>query len=514
MRQWIKECERSHPDCGIEPTVTTPLPDRVIDVQSLRLHQSFEGEVGEYAALTYCWGCDKVPGALVEANLQALMQGIPVELFPQTIKDAVSITLRLGLKYLWIDAYCIIQDSVKDKEKELAHMAEIYSHAYVTLSASTAANVHEGFLHERQPRTRSDIWPFKYPRLTVPFHLPNAEEVAGTVILQEGDGEITFSKDPIMYRSWTFQERLLSRRIIVFGAHELYWQCNGAQRQCGAFDGTGEYSRPLFLSHKMHFEARDLALDWERVIREYSRRDVTHEEDRLVALAGIASRFAETQGNKDVYLAGLWRSRIREELLWTPSQLSSEPSLPSVYVAPSWSWASVKTPEGIKWALDQEGEHDDRFGQGHTYVEIIECETTVKTSELPFGEVTSGRIRLRGQLRQVLQPQSTLCRENERKALTATTSSTSTPKIVEGGESEMDMHSSPVRLNGKVFRDTWDDELDPSSTFLLRFKDKLGLALSRDHAGLFRRIGLYRAGSKETADDDFASSDLTEIEIV
>lgn len=506
MRQWIKECERSHPDCGTQLTVATPLPYRVIDVQSLRLHQSFRGEVGEYAALTYCWGCDTVPGALVEANLQALMQGMSVELFPQTVKDAVSITQRLGLKYLWIDAYCIIQDSVEDKNKELAHMAEIYSHAYVTLSASTAANVHDGFLHERQPRTRAGPWPFKYPRLTVPFRLPNAKEATGTVILQEGDGEIIHSQDPIMFRSWTFQERLLSRRIIVFGAHELYWQCNGAERSCGAFDGTGEYSRPSFLARKTQFEAEDLEGTWECVLKQYTRREITHEEDRLVALAGIASRFAEAQGNTDVYLAGLWRSVIREQLLWIPYQFPtcSETRL-SVYVAPSWSWASLKTPDGIDWPSPS----DNEDGQGHPYVEIIECETTVKTSELPFGQVTSGRIRLRGPLRPALQPLSTLCRENEQNTLTATNSSTSTSTSVD--EYEPGMESS----SWKVRQDVWDEEFDPSSTFYLRYKREVGLVLVKEYyTDLFRRIGICFANCKDNADDFFAGSNLTEVEII
>lgn len=510
MRQWIEECERSHPGCRNEPAVTTPLPHRVIDVQSLRLHQSFQGEMGEYAALTYCWGCDTVPGALVETNVKVLMQAIPVELLPQTIKDAIYITQRLGLRYLWIDAYCILQDNARDKNEELAHMAEIYSHAHVTLSASTAVNVHEGFLHGRQPRARTQIWPFQYPRLMVPFRLPNSEKTTGTVILQEGDGEIMYSQDPIMFRSWTFQERLLSRRIIVFGAHELYWQCNGAHRQCGAFDGTGEYSRPAFLSRKMHFEARNLDGEWERVLQEYTRRDITHEEDKLVALAGIASRFAEAQGNKDIYLAGLWKSRICEQLLWY--SFDSETPSSSVYVAPSWSWASLKTPRGVNWGSG--GLRRDDYGQGHLYVEIIDCETTIKTTELPFGQVTSGKIRLRGPLRPALQHHSTLSRDNKRETLTATTSSESTSTRDQEIEREMDLFRTWRRFSRGVLWDRRGEEYDPNSIFCLRFKGKSGLVLRRQQPGICRRVGLYRVDSKETADDYFASSTLTEVEII
>lgn len=346
----------------------------------------------------------------------------------------------------------------------------------------------------------------------MPFRLPNSEEITGTVILQEGDGEIIYSQDPIIFRLWTFQERLLSRRIIVFGAHELYWQCNGAHRQCGAFDGTGEYSRPSFVSRKRYFEAEELKYQWERVLSEYTRRDITHEEDKLVALAGIASRFAEAQGNKDVYLAGLWKSRICEQLLWYPSGDKTAGS--SVYVAPSWSWASLKTSDGIHWGSLRLPRDD--YAHGHLYVETIGCETTVKTTELPFGQVTSGRIRLRGPLRQALQLQSTLFREIERETLTGRTSFPSTSTRDREIEREVDVIRSWRRFL-REFEVLWDvrsEGFHPNSIFCLRFKDKSGLILRRQQPGILRRVGLYHVDSKETADDYFASSNLTEVETI
>lgn len=206
MRQWIRECEKSHRDCGSSLAACTALPSRVIDVTTLRLHESLHGEVGKYAALSYCWGCPTVPGALVGADIQASKRKIQLGPLPQTIRDAVFVTQNLGLTYIWIDAYCIVQNDAQDKQKKLARMAEIYSQAYVVLSASSAANIHEGFLNKRQPRERgsSDAWPYQYPRLVVSFPQPSREGITGNAVLQPGHADDLFPRDPIMSRAWTF----------------------------------------------------------------------------------------------------------------------------------------------------------------------------------------------------------------------------------------------------------------------------------------------------------------------
>jgi len=56
----------------------------------------------------------------------------------------------LDLRYIWIDAFCIMHDSAEDKMKELANMANIYENASITLVAASAAGADEGFL---EPKT-------------------------------------------------------------------------------------------------------------------------------------------------------------------------------------------------------------------------------------------------------------------------------------------------------------------------------------------------------------------------
>jgi hypothetical protein len=55
--------------------------------------------------------------------------GFTSESTTQLFQDAISVTRALGIRYLWIDALCILQDSVKDWEQESANMAAVYTNS-------------------------------------------------------------------------------------------------------------------------------------------------------------------------------------------------------------------------------------------------------------------------------------------------------------------------------------------------------------------------------------------------
>jgi hypothetical protein len=74
---------------------------------------------------------------------------------PRTFQDAVLVTRRLGVKYLWIDSLCIIQDDVEDWQTESGKMADIYSDAYLVIGANRSADCNGGFL-DPQDRTLSE----------------------------------------------------------------------------------------------------------------------------------------------------------------------------------------------------------------------------------------------------------------------------------------------------------------------------------------------------------------------
>jgi Heterokaryon incompatibility protein (HET) len=150
---WIRECSEKHPDCKHEDE--TLLPSRIIDVgtsdgQEIPCLRLCSEERGHYVTLSHCWGPSN-PTRTTAACFQDYLQGIPLANLPKTYRDAIAVTRRLGIRYLWIDSLCIIQDSSEDWEKECIKMPQIYQNSTVIIAGPAASGCESGFL-DRQPQ--------------------------------------------------------------------------------------------------------------------------------------------------------------------------------------------------------------------------------------------------------------------------------------------------------------------------------------------------------------------------
>ncbi|KAK0622473.1 heterokaryon incompatibility protein-domain-containing protein [Immersiella caudata] len=159
---------------------------------------------------------------------------------------------------------------------------------------------------------------------------------------------------PLASRGWALQERLLSTRIVHYTAGELVWECKtGTDCQCGRVgrnllptsrrDWADARTRLL----KMELEASlkgdvRVVMDmWKLLVFQYTARTLTYQSDRLPALSGLAKRFARYEMGR--YYAGLWETKFAEQLLWgVVDHPSPSSNRDKAYVAPTWSWASVK----------------------------------------------------------------------------------------------------------------------------------------------------------------------------
>jgi Heterokaryon incompatibility protein (HET) len=169
IQQLISDCNDKHSTCGL--VKQAGLPSRLIDVQldnegETRLVSS-AGLCGstKYAALSHVWGNIQANGPFLtttEATIDARRHGIDISTMPPNFQDAITVARALGLRYIWIDSICIIQDSFTDWHYEAQRMARVYSNAFITIVATSAASAHEGFL----TRQSSFALPTKVPLLT------------------------------------------------------------------------------------------------------------------------------------------------------------------------------------------------------------------------------------------------------------------------------------------------------------------------------------------------------------
>jgi hypothetical protein len=197
-REWIRSCLTEHKE-GPRRQGLPFLPTRVVDVSDLKLHLSC-GERSTYAALSYCWGGVQ-SYVTTRATIECHTNHLKLEAMPATIRDAIRTTRDLGIRYLWIDALCIIQDSKIDKEVEITNMNKIYKDATVTIAAANASSVHDGFLAPRPSPSG----------IEVAFNCPGGQPSKVWLVQKEFYKEEDYG--PLYYRAWALQERIVSPRL-------------------------------------------------------------------------------------------------------------------------------------------------------------------------------------------------------------------------------------------------------------------------------------------------------------
>jgi hypothetical protein len=130
---------------------------------------------------------------------------------------------------------------------------------------------------------------------------------------------------------------------------------------------------------------------WRDIVREYSRRKLTFAQDKLPALAGVASKLAERTGY--TYVAGLWlEDLLPTGLLWF-RDFATTPLTRPQYRAPSWSWASIDSHVTWSKSLPE--------GRVCTKVDIIQCEILLNSKISQFGGISGGCIEIKGSLKRV-----------------------------------------------------------------------------------------------------------------
>lgn len=399
-----------------------------------------------YLALSHCWGTRKFI-TLTTSEYETYLENIPLYSidFNPLFRDAMQVTMDLGYNHIWIDSLCIIQDTpdASDWAHECPFVGEYYFNADITLSATGFPDGQSGLFRSRDPREHG--W------ASVEF------KDYGRYLLKKGIPNVDLEDSPLGRRGWALQERLFvsfdsrmnvigltmssqSTRTLHFTEDMIIWECC-ANTLCDYWPGElwraafgwnmvikdrlrrvlqdpegalDRQSKPVGTARKfmlalmraarkktdhptMENDAkinsstakRNEATDfwYHDIVESLSRTQITYSEDKLPTISGLA-RFYEQVINSR-YLAGHWEHSLLQSLDWLVDV--NQTKVPTREREPSWSWSSVELR--VSFGVPS-------FTPQPCFSEIIESSVSLATSD-PWGEVSSGQLRIRGPLQRL-----------------------------------------------------------------------------------------------------------------
>jgi hypothetical protein len=458
VSQWLGVCEREHQSCARVRRATSAAPwhpTRLIDLwvptapDGLKRYRLIETATtqpvgnGRYATLSHVWGSapqDQQPAyRTLSRNYRArLTAGILRSELPRCFVDAIDVAWRLRCRYLWIDSLCIIQDSQADWAAEAGRMADVYRNSWCNLSATACSSSRDKFPaldeHLHEPRFVGTAWSGQYRGLY---------QIFDPLFWQE---RVTSTR--LASRGWVFQERALAPRVLHFGLDQVLWECAESEA-CEEFP-LG-IPRRFISSGSRGFKWKFNALEnpgpedagaadasqqlhavWTAALDSYTRCELTHATDKLVAISGVARVLADRF--RDQYRAGLWQSNLVGGLCWRVDRIrratqqlvpvgtyarrwdtSRRYSPPAPYLAPSWSWASVDgcvVPCPYLSSEERSPSSDEsRLESTRSLVVVLAVSVEAETSDNPFGAVKPGaEMRVQGTMYPLVATQDPLVR--------------------------------------------------------------------------------------------------------
>jgi hypothetical protein len=275
--------------------------------------------------LSHCWG-GVYPQVLRDLTNEDRFRSFHCTKLPPTFLEASLVAIELGCFYLWIDALCILQDDEEDWLRESPRMNEIFTNSQLTIAATASVNPLGGLFRKIQPTLLH--------HLRIPFSC----DCTTAIITGEEVVELWPHQREVLHnRAWVIQEMALSRRIAYFTDTSIQWIC-----MTTVSTDTGDYPYPGLNPPRRTKPLVPLDIwTWNRLVETYTQCSLTKPADRLIAIAGLASRCSqETDGQLGRYVAGMWENRLVEQLGWIATGIKPRPV--GLSTMPTWSWASVE----------------------------------------------------------------------------------------------------------------------------------------------------------------------------
>lgn len=500
----------------------------------------------EYITLSHRWNeynveileRDKLPQWKIEIPLTV----------SKTFRDAFKVAQKLEISYIWIDSLCIIQgeEDGKDWKIEAPQMDKVYANAEFNICASLGENM-EGLFPPQERVTAnllmSEIW--IAPESTSSGQEDHSSDNDDQDCGYDPSGSFLVSKykpgamwkqsmamSPLKDRGWIFQEELLSFANLHFGPNEVLFEClemraseslgmdkdypvnydnwdfvtlksrlpkeqgsvigDKSDDKSSNYDDPGETSCSLDSANEYYEDPPNIYQQWYSLLSTYSARQLTYHKDRLIAMSEVARYVKGFIPDGDIYIAGLWCSRLATDMLWR------RPERAVVTEDNDWAlWRERSTDLSFSW-LSIFGEIEQSVPDPENITDKAKVECILKGSkDQPFVEdlfsvegPTPIEMKVTGHLRQIsLKPQS---RGDDKKLILVFSKITvrrdmiKSIHIIGDGRLDFNLHRGELAsLNeNALFSIPLASTADGNIYFLL-------LLLVDSEEGTFRRIGVY-----------------------
>ncbi|KAI1466140.1 HET-domain-containing protein [Daldinia caldariorum] len=387
-RVWLEFCREHHgQQCWIAEEIVPGM--ELIDCETWTVVEAKPGM--RWVALSYIW---KARGDATDADSKVGRESSSPRLpssVPTSIKDAATVVRQLGLRYLWVDRYCIDQSKEEEKDFHISRMDAIYRGAELVIITAAGTDEDYGLPGVGStPRLQQDIVPLESSTIFTTGPDPRWH-------VQEHSRWWT--------RGWTYQEGLLASRRLVFTDHQAYFECHGAtwMESVGGVEFAPNQKIPVNLASMKAARKRlfkplgstistDLNIpprvsddgstsrndylvaiqirEWCQLVGQYTSRTLSHDVDSLNAFAGIARLLSKLE-RPTLHLVGLPYVLTTDDteltdryffasFCWHHSKDCAPRRRPDF---PSWSWSGWAGPVtwmGV-WVLERRAECDPKW---------------------------------------------------------------------------------------------------------------------------------------------------------
>ncbi|KAH7073030.1 heterokaryon incompatibility protein-domain-containing protein [Paraphoma chrysanthemicola] len=385
-KKWMEECDGKHgSECSGQSNPKQPR--RVINIE--RRCIQYTPLPCSYIALSYRW--PKSPKLMLKsATEDSLMEENGLTLHSdnmlRVVEDAIVLAENLGKKFLWVDALCIPQEGGRpdrrlaaERKDQVNAMPDIYLGADMTIVACTDPNTETGLPGFRDG-TRSSQKIANTGTLAFAVAKPNLFDAIDNVVVK---GTVEKNVDPESAdsngadtratrvkgedwnsRYWTFQEAALSRRLLIFTDHQVFFHCHSAMWREDTHDAIRSGDTVSESSGQTEYRMLDLPslhapywrnrsplqtlpfLNWIEAVQMYTARIGSREEDFSRGLDFIKRQNRTFCCIPERYFAQAlcfytWEGKRRK--------LNS----------PTWCWCRWNVPRGVEYHFPPETIEDE-----------------------------------------------------------------------------------------------------------------------------------------------------------